>query len=155
MNLLAGYFFGLWLGAAAVLLAATSAAMLVFALSRSTLGEGLRRKSDILQSPLAAEIRRDAFGYVLAMRLIPMVPFFLVNVAAGAVGVRPATFGLATLIGRIPATLIYVNLGREAGRIARLEDILTPGIAATLIGLAALALLPIAWRHLRRRAAAD
>ena len=155
MNLLAGYLFGLWIGAAAVLTAATSAAMLVFFLSRSTLGEGLLRRSSVLQSPLAAAIRRDAFGYVLAMRLVPMVPFFLVNVAAGAVGVKPRIFGIATLLGRIPATLIYVNLGREAGRITRLEDMMSPGVAATLLGLAALALLPIAWRHLRGRAAAE
>ena len=158
MSLIAGFLFGRWIGTAAILTAATSGAIVVYSLARlsagTALGESLRRKAGRVYAAAAADLKANAFGYLLVMRLVPFFPFFLVNVLAGIVGVSLRTFAATTLIGRIPATFLYVSLGQELGSVSRLEELLRPRFLLILLGIALLAALPVALTHRRARAEA-
>ena len=159
MSLLAGFLFGRWLGTGLILLAATAGALVVYLAARRSLGTALGRRLRARAGPfydrVAAELGANAFSYIVSMRLVPMFPFFLVNVVAGLFRVPVRAFGLATLFGRIPATFVYVNLGQEAGRIEKMEDMLSPGLLLGLTGLGLLALLPALLRRLRRSPTAN
>lgn len=157
MSLIAGFLFGRWVGTGAIVLAATAGALVVFAVARrsarSRLGKRLRARAGPIYDTVAADLRANAFGYLLVMRLVPFFPFFLVNIVAGLFGVPARTFALATLIGRLPAAFLYVSLGEEVGRIASVSELATLRIAAILTGMGLLALLPVVIAHRRRRLA--
>ena len=96
------------------------------------------------------------------LRLVPLFPFWLVNVAPAFMGVRLSTFFLATLLGIVPGTFVYVSVGAglgsifDAGGECSLTGIFTPQVAIALIGLAVLALVPLAYKKFKaRRGAAD
>lgn len=154
MSLIAGFLFGRWVGTGAILIAATAGALVVFGVARlaagTALGSRLRLRAGAVYETIATELRRNAFGYLLVMRLVPFFPFFLVNVVAGLAGLSWRAFAAATLIGRMPAAFLYVSLGEELGRISKLSELASPRIGLTLTGLGLLALLPVLLR--RRRA---
>ena len=125
-------------------------ALTILTIARSAFGERLKRRAGPLYERIAAELRADAFGYLVFLRLVPVFPFFLVNVSAGLFRVPVRTFVLATFIGRLPATFMYVSLGEELGRVEAAGQLLSPTTFATLTGLGCLALVPVALRHRRR-----
>jgi uncharacterized membrane protein YdjX (TVP38/TMEM64 family) len=100
---------------------------------------------------------RDAFSYLLALRLMPVAPFFVVNIAAGLARVRLAAFVAATVIGAAPSAFIFATLGAGLGGVLRRHGqlgaqlLLQPQIAGPLTALAALSLAPPAWRLWKRR----
>ena len=104
--------------------------------------------------------RRNAFSYLLTLRLIPIVPFWLVNLAPAFFGVPLTTFVVTTVLGIIPGTIVYVGVGNglgatlDAGEDPDLGIILDPEILLPLLGLAVLSLLPLAYRHWRGRSRA-
>jgi uncharacterized membrane protein YdjX (TVP38/TMEM64 family) len=147
LSLLGGFLFGLWIGGLLVLVSATLGAFVLFLIARSAIGERLRRRAGPIYGKIAVEMRRDAFSYLLFLRLIPLFPFFLVNLAAALFEIKPATFLVATLVGMAPATFIYVNLGQEISRIESLGDVLSPGTIIALSALGLLALVPVAYRR--------
>lgn len=155
MSLIAGFLFGRWIGTAAILTAATGGALVVYTLARlsagTALGERLRAKAGPVYALVAADMKANAFGYLIVMRLVPFFPFFLVNLLAGIVGIPARTFALATLLGRIPAAFLYVSLGEELGGVSRLDDLAQPRLLLILLGLALLAALPVALAHRRAR----
>ena len=155
MSLIAGFLFGRWVGSGAILLGATAGALVVFSLARvsagSRLGDGLRARAGSVLAGLSQDFREHAFGYLMVMRLVPVFPFFLVNVVAGLAGVSVRAFLWATLIGRIPAVFIYVSLGEQVGRVSSFAELLSPGIFMTLSALGVLALSPLLLTRGRRR----
>ncbi len=168
-----GFLFGVAIGAAASVIAATSGASVIFLLARSALGEPLLRRAGPRAAQLARGFRDQAFSYLLFLRLIPAFPFFLVNLVPALAGVRLAPFVAATLIGVIPASIVYalagggldsvidMQLQAQARCLARGEtvcplsfdarDVLTPQLVAALLGLALLALLPVLLSRWRAR----
>ena len=104
---------------------------------------------------LAEEIKKDAFFYILTLRLIPVTPFWLTNVAAGLIAIPVATFAAATLIGIWPVAVIYAGVGAGldalfvSGRALSLHALITPRILLPLIGLAVLSVLPILYQRRR------
>ena len=102
-----------------------------------------------------AGFREDAFNYLLVLRLIPVVPFWAVNLAAGIVGMRLTSFAVATFIGMIPAAFIYAGVGNGLGMLLatgqkpEMHLIFRPDILLPLIGLAVLALVPVAYKRWR------
>jgi uncharacterized membrane protein YdjX (TVP38/TMEM64 family) len=151
LSLVGGYLFGLWVGGLLVLVSATLGAFILFTIARSAIGEPLRKRAGPIYDKIAVEMRRDAFSYLLFLRLIPLFPFFLVNLAAALFEIKPATFLVATFVGMAPATFIYVNLGREISRIESLGDLLSPGTLIALSALGLLALVPVAYRRVRKK----
>ena len=151
LSLLGGFLFGVFLGTALVLVSATGGALIVFVLARSAIGEPLRRKAGPLYEKVAANMRENAFGYLLFMRLVPLFPFFLVNLVAALFDMTARKFVLATFIGMAPATIIYVNFGRQIGTVASARDLLSPSVLIALTGLGLLVLAPIIYRQWTKR----
>ena len=106
---------------------------------------------------MAAGFQENAFSYLLVLRLIPLFPFFIVNLVPAFLGERLRTYVLATLVGIVPGSLVYASVGAGLGSVLDRSEqfspsgVLTPEIVAALIGLAVLALLPVVYRKLRGR----
>ncbi len=121
VTITAGYLFGPWVGGISTSIAATAGALIVYAVARSALGEALRKKAERdagLMRKVCDAIDKDTFWYVLASRLAVVVPFHMINIAAGIMAVRLGPYTLATVIGLLPAHIIYCWIG------ARLNELL-------------------------------
>ena len=163
MTLTGGFLFGPWAGALLADIACSSGAMVVYAVCRLTVGDCLDRRLSPKIKAFEDGFRQDAFLYLLTLRLIPVMPFWLINLAAGLIGAPARAFIVATVLGILPAALIYAGLGSGLdGMFDRGEPLgpqlfLTPRIALPMIGLALLSTLPIAhhWWRARRNSAAS
>lgn len=159
MTLAGGFLFGTWKGGAIVAVAATIGATIIFLAARTALADLLRARAGGRIQAMEAGFRENAFNYLLVLRLIPVFPFFLVNLAAGLLGVGLLPYVLATALGILPGTFVYAGLGNglgaifDAGGTPDLGLIFKPQVLWPLIGLAVLSLLPVVWRALRRKAA--
>jgi uncharacterized membrane protein YdjX (TVP38/TMEM64 family) len=154
-TLLGGFLFGPVLGTLCVVVAATAGATIVFLVARTSVGEGLRRKAGPLYERVAAGMRENAFEYLLFLRIVPLFPFFLVNILPALFDVRLRTFVLATFVGIIPGTFVYANLGRELGTISSLGDLVSLKLFLAFLLLGAVALIPAAYKAWKRRRSGD
>lgn len=151
-----GLLFGTLLGGAMAVLGATSGAVIIFLVARTAFAGTMRRRAGALLDRIRPGLHRDGFSYLLALRLVP-APFWLVNLGAALCGMRLVPYAAATLIGIIPATFILASIGAgvggvlAAGRSPDLEVLFSARILGPLVAMAALALLPVAWRTMRRR----
>ncbi|MGG5809661.1 TVP38/TMEM64 family protein [Falsiroseomonas sp. CW058] len=154
LTLAGGFLFGAAAGTALTVVAATVGATLVFLLARRIFGADALDRLGPRAAGLAEGIRRDAASYLLVLRLVPLFPFFLVNLVPAFCGVRLPVFVATTLLGILPGTAVFslagAGLGEvlEAGGTFEIGRVLTPTILGALLGLAALSLLAI---PLRRR----
>jgi uncharacterized membrane protein YdjX (TVP38/TMEM64 family) len=152
-----GLLFGTLLGGMLAVVGSSIGAVMLFLAIRHHLAPAIASRGGRLIDRLRAEIQHNGFSYMLAIRLVPAFPFWLVNLAAGLSGMRLLPFTAATMIGIIPATFVYASIGAGVGKVLAeggvpdLSLIFSPGILGPLIGAAALALLPVAWRRWRRR----
>lgn len=154
MTLLGGYLFGPVWGAGLVFVAATGGAVAVFLLARTAWGGagGARMESLPGIAALTDGLRDHAFSTLLAARLLPVLPFWVVNLIPALIGVRLRVFVVATALGIVPGTLIYVSLGAGLADMMEQPDpdlLFRPDIFLPLLGLAVLALLPVLWRKRR------
>lgn len=149
LTLLGGFLFGSWLGTAAIVTGATAGATILFLIARSAVGETLREKAGPLYNKVAANMEKNAFGYMLFMRFMPLFPFFLVNIVPALFNVRLLPYVITTFIGIIPGTFVYANVGRELGTIESLGDLASPQtlIAFSLLGL--FALIPTLYKQIK------
>ncbi|HYZ39815.1 MAG TPA: VTT domain-containing protein [Stellaceae bacterium] len=151
-----GFLFGTWVGAACAVIGATLGATAIFLAARAGLG-GLAQRAGRFVGKLEAGFRADAFNYLLVLRLVPIFPFWLVNLVPAVVGVRLLTFMLATFLGIIPGTFVYASLGNGLGSVIADPDlgiVLKPYVLGPIVGLAFLALLPVGYRRWRGKKAA-
>ncbi len=158
MTLAGGFLFGAIVGTAATVTGATAGAIVIFLAARSAFGDVLRRRAGSAVARFEQGVREHAFSYIVTLRLLPIFPFWLVNIGLALVDVPLRTFALATLLGVIPGTFVYSALGSGLGSIfdrneaPNLSIIFEPQILLPLIGLALLSLLPVVVRRFRRRA---
>jgi uncharacterized membrane protein YdjX (TVP38/TMEM64 family) len=151
-----GVLFGWILGGVAAMAAMIAGGLLVFAACRTAFGDWAAQRAGPTLAKIEAGFSSNALSYLLALRLLPGAPFFMVNLAAGLARIRTSTFLIATLVGSSPSAFILASLGaglRHAVKGgARLDASLAmrPDIALPLTGLAFLALAPPLWRTLRR-----
>ena len=153
-TLAGGFLFGSVLGTVYVNLGATSGATLAFLTARYLLRDWVEGKFGSRLAPLQEGFADNAFSYLMTLRLIPLFPFFVVNMACGLTRVSLATYVTATAIGIIPGSFVFAYAGRQLGTINSLKEIASPNvlIAFTLLGL--LALVPIVYQKLTARKAA-
>ena len=114
VTITAGYLFGPWVGGVSTSIAATIGALIVYAVARTAMGKALREKAERdkgLMQKVCVAIDKDTFWYVLASRLAVVVPFHMINVAAGIMSVRLGPYLIATVIGLLPAHIIYCWIG--------------------------------------------
>ena len=145
LTIAAGALFGLVEGTVLVSFASSIGATLAFLLSRWMLRDMVQRRFAAKMTMLSRGIDKEGAFYLFAMRLIPMIPFFLVNLLMGLTVLRPLTFFWVSQIGMLPATIAYVNAGLQLGQVRSMSDILSPQV---LLSFAALGLLPLAARYL-------
>ena len=115
MTLAGGFLFGLWPGAPIIVVAATIGATIIFLIARGSLGAAFRERAGPWLQKIERGFKEDQTSYLLIMRLTPVVPFFIANVAPALVGVRAGTFIWTTLIGIIPGTAVYTWVGSGLG----------------------------------------
>jgi len=152
-----GLLFGIVFGGVLAIIGSTAGAIVLFLAARSAFGTARVARTGGRLTRIRAELQRNGFHYLLAVRLIPLFPFWLVNLAAALAGMRLWSFIAATLIGIIPATFVFASIGAGVGDVLAsgnrpdLSLILSPPILGPLVGLGVLSLLPIAWRNWKRR----
>jgi uncharacterized membrane protein YdjX (TVP38/TMEM64 family) len=161
LTMFAGFLFGWLVGGILVAIAATVGATVLFLAARSAFGDFLRDRVGGRVLRLAEGFEKDAFGYLLALRLAPVFPFFVVNIAPAFFHVPLRTYLAATFLGILPGTFAYAYLGRsidevlteahKAGRPVGLADLVSPQITVAFLLLALIAVLPIAVRAVKRR----
>ncbi|MEA1015493.1 FAD-dependent oxidoreductase [Sphingosinicella sp. LY1275] len=153
LTLAAGAIFGLWAGTAIVSIASTLGACLAFLSSRYLLRDWVAARFGKRIAAIDRGIRRDGAFYLLSLRLIPVFPFFLVNLAMGLTAMRLAPYALASWIGMLPGTIVYVNAGTQIARIETTGDILSPALIGSfaLLGLFPLLAKFVVGRLRRRR----
>jgi uncharacterized membrane protein YdjX (TVP38/TMEM64 family) len=155
LTMAGGFLFGVALGTLYVVIAATVGASLVFFAAKTALGDSLRRKAGPWMRRMEDGFRENALYYLLFLRLIPVFPFWLVNLVPAFLGVRFPTYVGATLVGIIPGTLVYASVGNglgavfDAGQSPDFGIIFRPAIILPIIGLAVLAILPVAYKKIR------
>ncbi len=156
LTLAGGFLFGMLLGAVYATIGATAGAVLVFLIARSALGEPLRARAGPWLTRMREGFNRNCLSYLLVLRLVPVFPFWLVNLVPAMLGMPLSTYTLGTVLGIIPGCLIYTSVGAglgavfDAGGQPDLALVLRPEILLPLIGLALLSLAPIVYKRLRR-----
>jgi len=149
MTLAGGFLFGLAVGATLTVIGATVGATALFLIARSAIGDVLRQRAGPFVARMADGFSKNAFNYLLFLRLVPAFPFWAVNLAPALLGMRLPPFVLATAIGIVPGTVVFSAFGASLGTVfdaggdVRLQDVLSPTLIAALIGLGLLALLPV------------
>lgn len=146
LTLAGGFLFGSLPGTVFVNVGATTGATLAFLAARYLLRDWVENKFGDRLEFIQTGFARNAFSYLMTLRLIPAFPFFLVNVVSGLTRVNLGTYVIATAVGIIPGSFVYAYAGRQLGTINSLGEIASPPVllAFTLLGL--LALLPIVYR---------
>ncbi|MCP9834577.1 MULTISPECIES: FAD-dependent oxidoreductase [unclassified Cyanobium] len=139
LTLAGGAVFGLLQGTLLVSLGSTLGATVACLLARTLLREPVRRRFGSRLGPIEAGVRRDGASYLLSLRLVPVVPFFLVNLLMGLTPMPLRSFAFVSQLGMLPATLVYVNAGTQLGQLTGLKGLLSP---ALLGSFALLGLLP-------------
>lgn len=156
LTVAAGLLFGTLSGGILAVLGSSAGAVALFLAVRSQLAGAIAARRGRLLDAVRTTLRRDGFSYLLAIRLVPAFPFWLVNLGAALSGMRLLPFAAATVLGIMPATFIYASIGAglsdvlSSGGSPDLALIFSPHILGPLVGLAALSLLPVAWRRWKR-----
>jgi uncharacterized membrane protein YdjX (TVP38/TMEM64 family) len=146
MTLAGGFLFGSLWATLYVNIGATAGATLAFLAARYLFHEWVERKFGDRLGPIQEGFAKNAFSYLLTLRLIPLFPFFLVNLLSGLTRVRVSTYVAATAVGIIPGSFVYTFAGRQLGTINTLSELASPRLilAFSLLGL--LILVPVFYR---------
>jgi len=145
MTLAGGAMFGFWLGFIVVSFASTIGATLACLVARFLLRDWVQKKFGDKLSAMNKGIEKEGPFYLFSLRLVPIFPFFVINMAMGLTNMKLLTFYWVSQIGMLPGTMAYVNAGKELGRIESLSGILSPGL---IISFVILGLFPITVKKL-------
>ena len=157
LSITGGFLFGAVWGTVHIVLSATLGATLLFLIAKTSLGDPLRARAGPWLQKMQAGFQENALSYLLVLRLVPLFPFFVVNLVPAFLGVALSTYVLGTFIGIIPGAFVYASVGAglgslfAAGGAFSAKGILTPQILVALVGLAVLALIPVVYKKLTGR----
>ncbi len=155
MTITGGFLFGSILGTCYVVVAATAGATLLFLIAKSALSEPLRKRAGPWLQKMSTGFQENAMSYLLFLRLIPLFPFFVVNLVPAFLGVKARTYVIGTFFGIMPGTFVYSSVGAgvgsvfDAGEEFEPSHVLTPQVIIALVGLAILAILPVVYKKLK------
>lgn len=157
LTLAGGFLFGIVWGAILVVISATIGATIIFLAVRTALASWIKQKAGGWVEKMRRGFQEDAFQYLLVLRLVPLFPFWVVNIVPGLVGVPTSIFIITTFIGIIPGSLVYVMLGNGLGyffdqnQTPNLAIIFDPRILLPLIALALLSFVPLIYKKMKRK----
>lgn len=155
MTVAGGYFFGWIAGGMLTVTAASTGAVIVFLAARYAFREVFEKRAGAWLKKLETGFRAHEFSYLMSLRLVPIFPFFVVNVVPAFLGISLRNYALGTIIGIIPGSLVYSLLGSGLDQIlARdeplsLNTLITPELWLAFLGLGGLALAPVMLRKWR------
>ncbi len=133
LTVVAGAIFGRFFGGGLALLAADVGATLAFLSSRFLLGEWVQRRFGNRLEAFNRGFEKDGAFYLFSLRLVPIFPFFLINLGMGLTPIRAWTYFWVSLIGMLPGSILYANAGYELGTLEKPGDILSPGVIVSLV----------------------
>jgi uncharacterized membrane protein YdjX (TVP38/TMEM64 family) len=162
LTIFAGFLFGWLQGGLLVAFAATLGACILFLAAQTAFGDSLRSRVGGAAKAMSEGFEKDAFNYLLFLRLAPIFPFFVINIVPALFKVPLKTYATATLLGILPGTFAYAFLGQglgssldaatTAGTSLNVKDLITPQLLTAFIVLALAALLPIVIKRFRKAA---
>ena len=174
LTVLGGFLLGPFVGGLTTVTAATIGATAIFLIAKTSIGDALVRRAGPWVKSLADGFRDDAFNYLLFLRLVPLFPFWLVNIAPALFNVRLSTFAVATFIGIIPGTFAFSIVGSGLDSIIAAQKaaneeciakhgaeacpftldagaLVTPKLIAGFVALGIVALIPVILKRLKAR----
>lgn len=149
LTISSGFFFGFITGTFYSLLGACTGAAMAFLASRHLIGSWIQKKFSFQLETFNREISRHGYNYLLFFRIVPVLPFFMVNYLAGITNISNRTFIWTTAAGMLPGTLVCTFVGRQLGLIASPENIFSSEVLISMILLALLILFPPAFQHIK------
>ena len=150
LTLTGGFLFGFF-GVVYVNIGATTGALFSFLVARYLIGDWIQNRYGKRFEAFNQEVAENGYHYLLTLRLIPLFPFFLINIFAGLTRIPLSTYIWTTMIGIAPASFVYVYAGRELNGIEQAGDILSWRIILAFILLGLLVLSPVLLRKILRR----
>jgi uncharacterized membrane protein YdjX (TVP38/TMEM64 family) len=140
--------FGFWAGLVTVSFASSLGATLACALSRYVLRESVRSRFANVLGKIDDGLAKEGAWYLFSLRLVPVIPYFLINLCMGLTSMPLRTFYWVSQLGMLPGTAVFVNAGTELGRIDNVRDVLSPELLGSLV---LLAVFPLAARWALKR----
>jgi len=157
MTLSGGFLFGAVWGAAMAVSGATLGATLLFLIAKTSLGDFLLAKAGDTIKKLQAGFEEDVWSYMFILRVVPIFPFFLVNLAPAFLGVPLRVYVVATFFGIIPGTFVYALAGSGLGQVFEqggafsAASIMTPSMIGAFVGLGVLAVIPVLYKKWKKQ----
>ncbi|WP_422368869.1 TVP38/TMEM64 family protein [Pelagibius sp.] len=157
LTITGGFLFGPVFGTIYVVIGATLGASALFLAARYAFADLLRAKAGAAIRKMEDGFRENAFNYLLLLRLVPLFPFFVVNLVPAFLGVTLRTYVVATFIGIIPGSFVYALVGNglgaifDRGEVPDLGAIFQPQFLAPILGLAVLAVIPVIYKKMKDR----
>lgn len=159
LSITGGFLFGAIWGTVCIVISATLGATALFLIAKTSFGDVLRAKAGPALQKMQQGFQEGALSYLLVLRLVPLFPFFLVNLVPAFLGVSLRVYVIGTFFGIIPGAFVFATVGAGLGSIFdqggefTASGILTPQIITALVGLAVLALIPVVYKKLKARPA--
>jgi uncharacterized membrane protein YdjX (TVP38/TMEM64 family) len=151
LSLVAGAVFGTILATVYVNIGATLGATVAFLLARYLLHDLVQKRFGSRVEGINTELEKEGFNYLLFLRLVPVFPFFLINLGAGMTRIPLRTFFWGTMLGIIPGSFVYCNAGASLASIKRVGEIASPRVLESFALLGLFALVPVFYKKLRRK----
>jgi len=158
LSVTSGFLFGIYFGTLSVVVGATLGAVLVFLAVRFGIGDALVKKAGKTIQKMEAGFRENAFNSLLVLRLVPLFPFWLVNIVPAIFRMPVGSYALATFFGIAPGSFVYVLVGNginaifDSGQDPDLTAIATkPEVILPIVGLAILSMIPIVYKYIKQR----
>ncbi|MDA1090238.1 MAG: TVP38/TMEM64 family protein [Proteobacteria bacterium] len=157
LSLAAGFMMGTVVSTIVVVFAATLGALGIFLIARYALADFFHEKAGAAVRKMEAGFQENALSYLLVLRLVPLFPFWLVNLVPALMAVPARTFVIATFFGIIPGTAVFCSIGNglgavfDRGEMPNLNIVFQPEIFGPLLGLSLLSLLPVIHKKLKKQ----
>jgi uncharacterized membrane protein YdjX (TVP38/TMEM64 family) len=154
LTIAGGAIFGWFWGGLITVFAATAGAAAIFLIAKTALGDVLEEKAGKRLNKLREGFQADAFNYLLTLRIAPVVPFWITNIAPALFGMDLKRYVIATFLGIIPGTFAYAFIGQQIGAAVGADSSgLVQSVALGLGALAFASVLPIIWKRIRKTSA--
>lgn len=150
LSVFSGAVFGLPLGPLLVSLGSTLGAVVAFFVARYILRDWVEERFGERLTPIHEGLCENDIHFMLVLRLVPLFPFFLVNIAMGVSPISWKVFMVGTLLGKLPATWIYANAGSHLASLQSISDVTSPGMLVALMLLSLLVLTPVIYKQMRK-----
>ncbi len=157
LTLTSGLLFGLFWGTLYVVVGATAGATLLFLIVRLSFGDWIARRAQGWVLRMEQGFNKNAFNYLLFLRLVPLFPFWVVNIVPALLDMKARSYIFATFVGIIPGTFVYVLVGNGLGAILAqhktpdLRVIFTPSVLIPILALAVLSVVPVVVKKIKER----